>query len=293
MLSRSRPALPRVLAAAGCCGTGRELARFGDLTELDAVLVGPVGAGSVTTSAPPVRLAASPGGVVHQPATLVPVGCFATEHLPWLAARGIPVVCAVRAATSGELAEVLTRLRGSLDFGCLVGVEVDLAAAGVTAWPVTVSDAQPGQPHSADPQACLKLMSRAREVLPRDLLLLAKVGMECPDQVAAARSAVAGGAMGIVLSGAVPAHPAGSLLSGPAVAPVTLGAVHRLREAMAQGRVPDVPVVAGGGVHDTRSVRAVLAAGAAAVQVGTALLADPTALWRLHREVVEVMEETA
>ncbi|NLG22497.1 MAG: dihydroorotate dehydrogenase, partial [Actinomycetales bacterium] len=39
-----RRPLPRVTAAAGCGGSGRELARFGDLAALDAVLVGPVGA---------------------------------------------------------------------------------------------------------------------------------------------------------------------------------------------------------------------------------------------------------
>jgi dihydroorotate dehydrogenase len=44
-------------------------------------------------------------------------------------------------------------------------------------------------------------------------------------------------------------------------------------------------------VHDRESIRAVLAAGASAVQVGTAVLADPGVLWRLHRDSVAATEE--
>lgn len=290
MVSRGRPAVPRVLPAAGCAGTGRELARFGDLTELDAVLVGPIGTGAHPMDCRAVELRATPGGLVHGRAPEEPVGQVVAEHLPWLRARGVRVLCAVRGTTSGETGGIVTRLRGSLDFDCVLGVEVDLTAPGVPGRSTGTEDGTVPT-HSADPQACLKLMSRVREVLPRGLLLTAKIGMECPDQVAAARSAIAGGAMAIVLSGAVPAHPPGSLLTGPAVTAVTLGAVHRLRAAMAHGRVPEVPVVACGGVHDRESIRAVLTAGASAVQVGTAVLADPGVLWRLHRDSVGATEE--
>src|SRR5699024_1502560 len=83
-----------------------------------------------------------------------------------------------------------------------------------------------------------------------------------------------------VLSGAVPALGPGSYLVGPAVAPVTLGLVRAIREAMAAGRIPQVPLVAVGGVHDAASALAARRAGARSVQVGSGLLGDPELLWR-------------
>src|SRR5690606_19960551 len=100
--------------------------------------------------------------------------------------------------------------------------------------------------------------------------------------VAAARAAVAGGATALVLCGAVPAHPEGSWLAGPAVAPVTERLVAEVTAATGQGRVPDVPLVAGGGVVDTETALRMLRLGARGVQLGTALLADPDLLWRVH-----------
>jgi dihydroorotate dehydrogenase (NAD+) catalytic subunit len=261
-----RHAVPRAVPAAGCGGTGPELARFGDLTELDGVLIGPVGAppgpGRVTT---PPRLRPVPGGVVHAQASVLAAEQVAGHQLPWLRARGVKVTVAVRGRSGGELADHASRLRRSLDFEAVAGVEIDLR----------------GEP-SADPQVCLKLLARLRESLPRDLPLTAKLGPECPDLVAAARAAVAGGAVALVLAGAVPAYPEGRWLAGPAVLPVTEGLLQRLTDAIAQGRVPDVPLVAGGGVHDEASALRLRGLGAAGVQLGTALLADPGLLWRVH-----------
>lgn len=261
-----RHAVPRAVPAAGCGGTGPELARFGDLSELDGVLLGPVGpppgAGRPTSAE---RLRPVPGGAVHAPAAVLSAEEVAGVHLPWLRARGVPVTVAVRGRSGGELADHAARLRRSLDFEAVAGIEVDLR----------------GEP-SADPQVCLKLLARLRESLPRDLSLTAKLGPECPDLVAAARAAVAGGAVALVLSGAVPAYPEGSRLAGPAVGPVTEGLLERLTAAISQGRVPEVPLVAGGGVHDEASALRLRTLGAAGVQLGTALLADPGLLWRVH-----------
>lgn len=260
----TRRAVPRVVPAAGCGGTGQELARFGDPARLDAVLIGPVTTPGGDRSAAP-RLRPVPGGVVHTPALPLRADEVAREHLPWLRARGIRVVAALRGGTGGELAELATVLRRSLDFEAVVGVEVDLR----------------GEP-SRDPQVCLKLLARLRETVPRDLPISAKLGPECPDLVAAARGAVAGGAVALVLCGAVPTHPEGTWLAGPAVAPVTERLVAEVGTAIGQGRVPDVPLVAGGGVVDTASALRMLRLGARGVQVGTALFADPGLLWRVH-----------
>ncbi|WP_114907642.1 hypothetical protein [Ornithinimicrobium murale] len=274
--------LPLVTAAAGCGGTGRELARFGDLATLDAVLLGPVGLPG--GAAPRASLSASPSGLVHRPAPVLPVDRVTEDLLPWFRARGLRVICAVRGSTTGAVSDTLQRLRRSLDFGCVVGVEIDLAAAREETRPAIggLLGSGPAEPWSADPQACLKLLSVAREQLPRDLLLQAKLGGECPDPVATARAAVGGGARALVLSGAVPAVGPQQHLVGPAIGPVTLGLVTALRTAMAAGRVPPVPLAAVGGVHDGPTSLAARRAGADGVQVGCGILTDPEALWRVH-----------
>lgn len=269
-----RVVVPRAVPAAGCGGTGAELARFGDLAALDAVLIGPVAVAGVTGNPPPPVLRPVPGGLAHTPARPFAVHEVAGEHLPWLGARGVRAVVALRAGTGGELAELAAGLRRGLDFDAVAGVEVDLR----------------GEP-SRDPQVCRKLLARLRESLPRDLPIAAKLGPEGPDPVAAARAAVAGGAVTLVLAGGVPAHPEGAWLVGPAVLPVTERLVTGMAAAIAQGRVPDVPLVAGGGVTDPGSAVRLLDLGAAGVQVGTALLADPGVLWPIHTAVADARRD--
>ena len=308
------PRVPLVTAAAGCGGSGRELARFGDLSHLDAVHLGPVVARPtaeepVTGGAPsPSRLSGAPGpsrrdggavpqrsrllptpsGLVHRPAPGLPVGHVVQDLLPWFRARGLQVILAVRGSTVGDVVVTLQALRRSLDFSAVAGVEVDLATSRQESLPAIggLTTTAPATAWSADPQACLKLLAAAREQLPRDLLLLAKLGGECPDPVATARGAVGGGARALVLSGSVPAMAEGQHLVGPATAVITLGLVTRIRAAILAARVPDVPLVAVGGVRDPQSALAARAAGAAGAQLGSALFADPAVLWEVHAALV-------
>ena len=66
-------------------------------------------------------------------------------------------------------------------------------------------------------------------------------------------------------------------LSGPAIKPVALRIVYEVAQ------VVDIPIVAIGGVSELSDVLDFLAVGAVAVQVGTALFADPTLPVRLDR----------
>ena len=68
-------------------------------------------------------------------------------------------------------------------------------------------------------------------------------------------------------------------LSGPAIKPVALRIVYEVAQ------VVDIPIVAIGGVSELADVLDFLAVGAVAVQVGTALFADPTLPVRLVDEL--------
>lgn len=71
----------------------------------------------------------------------------------------------------------------------------------------------------------------------------------------------------------------GGGLSGPAIHPVAVRAVHDVRAAL-----PDAHIVGVGGISSGRDALEMMRAGARAVQVGTASFADPGATWRIARE---------
>jgi dihydroorotate dehydrogenase (NAD+) catalytic subunit len=74
----------------------------------------------------------------------------------------------------------------------------------------------------------------------------------------------------------------GGGLSGPAVHPVAVRAVHDVHAAL-----PDLPIVGVGGVRSGEDAVELLLAGAAAVQVGTASFADPRACSKVLRGLRE------
>jgi len=72
----------------------------------------------------------------------------------------------------------------------------------------------------------------------------------------------------------------GGGLSGAAIHPVAVRAVHDVRAAL-----PDLPIIGVGGVTNAASAIELLVAGASALQVGTATFADPRAPQRVLEEV--------
>jgi dihydroorotate dehydrogenase (NAD+) catalytic subunit len=75
-------------------------------------------------------------------------------------------------------------------------------------------------------------------------------------------------------------------LSGPALKPIALAAVYRVASAM-----PNVPVMGVGGISSGTDAVEFLLAGAWAVQVGTALLVDPSAPVEIARGILAYLRE--
>ncbi|WP_151523248.1 nitronate monooxygenase [Serinicoccus kebangsaanensis] len=250
--------LPRVWIAPGAVDDVRGLLRFGSLDRL-LVPVGPVVAEHAGAAAPGPALVhgPGPGGVEHDAARGIPL-LEAVDRLRWCATRGLRTVVVVRGQTPSEPAALAGRLCRGLEGDAVGAVEVDLRAA--------------------DDQQALKVMARLREETPRDLLLLARLSALQADLVGVARGAVAGGAGAVVVCGSVPLG-RGRWWSGPSTGAISRSGVQALAQAAQEQRWPPVPMVAAGGVHDPDSADAALAAGAVAVQLGTALWADPTVLW--------------
>lgn len=253
-MRRGEP-LPPVWLAPGAVDDPRGLLRLGPL---DGIPV-PVGPVTADPHPGPVVRSVGVGGVEHarHPGYAVDA---ALDLLQWCSGRGLSAVLSVRGSRTGDLAAVVAAVRRSLDADAVGAVEVDL--------------------RGADDQTALKAMARVREETSRDLLLLARLSALQPGLVSAARGAVAGGAGAVVVCGSVDLGQ-GRWWSGPSTAAVCRAGVRALAEAAGEHRWPAVPLVAAGGVHDPASARAALDAGAAAVQLGTALWADPTLLWTI------------
>jgi dihydroorotate dehydrogenase (NAD+) catalytic subunit len=130
-----------------------------------------------------------------------------------------------------------------------------------------------------------------------DLPVLVKLSPNVPDVTVIARAVVDAGADALTLSNTIPAmridvaarKPVlGAItggLSGPALRPIAVALVYRTVQAV------NVPVIGVGGIFCARDALEYLMAGATAVQVGSANLADPRAAFRILGELQAYLGE--
>lgn len=137
---------------------------------------------------------------------------------------------------------------------------------------------------SGEPYQAASLVGAVARDLPRGIPVLAKLRPDLLRVVETAHAVLDAGAGALVIGDALPAalpdgRPAG--LSGPAIRPVALRCVTEVRSAL-----PQADLVGAGGITTVADARSFLEAGAVAVQVGTALLHDPTTAARLVAELM-------
>ncbi len=263
-----------VLVASGCGGTGRELSPY--LGEPGLAGLGAFVTRSLTmnprTGGRSPRLAETPSGLLWSATMPNPgVDLFLATELPWLLRHGARVVVSIVGATMGEYAELARRLGRSPGVSA---IEVNLAAPD----PTGVLDVR-------EPFHAAGVVSAVHRDLPRGIPVLAKLRPDLTRLVETARAVVDAGADAVVVGGAHPAahadgRPAG--LSGPAIRPLALRCVTAVHEAL-----PDAAVIGAGGISDLSDARSFLDAGAVALQIGSALLHDPTTAARLAADLTE------
>lgn len=261
-----------VMVASGCGGTGRELAPYVGLDGLPFVTR------SLTLDArhghEGPRLEESPSGLVHVTGSRnAGLAAFLADELPWLVRAGARVHVSLVGSSLGEYAELARRVGRAPG---LAGVEINISSPDPAG--TDLFDAR-------EPFHAGSVVSAVRREVPSDLPVLAKLRPDVFRVVETTRAVVEAGATAVVLGNSLPAaladgRPAG--LGGPAVRPVALRCVREVSAAL-----PDVPVVGAGGVAQAADVHAFLAAGAVAVQVGTALLHDPTTVARIVHDLEE------
>ncbi len=281
-----------VMTASGCAANGKELARFFDVDRLGAFVTKTVMAQPRSGRGTP-RMAETPSGMLNSIGLQGPgIAAFCAGDLPMLKDLGARVLVSIAGGPSTEFADVAAHLRESAAFDCVVGVEVNISCPNV---------ANRGQVFACDPLSSAKVVALVREQLPRDTPVIAKLSPDVTDIVSIAQSCVKAGATGLTmintLLGVVidtetlrPAlYAVTGGLSGPAIRPVAVRAVWQVAAAMREGRLPTVPIIGVGGVRTGRDALELVAAGAAAVQVGTATFNDPTAPVRVLEELAALV----
>ena len=274
-----------VLSAAGCGGSGRELAQFFDLAKLGA-FVTPSIMLEPRAGRPLPRAAETPSGLLG--ATGLPgpgLTAFLGKDLPWLVKQGARTVVSIAGNTVDEYAEVGRRLQ---DAPGVTAVEVNLACPNAE---------DRGVIFAAHADASAEVVRAVRAHTRHDVPVIAKLSPDVTDIVTMALACVDAGADALAVINSVlgmtidtgPARPAppGVLvggLSGPAIHPIAVRCVYDVHAAL-----PKVPIVGVGGVAGGLDALEFVLAGASAVGVGTALLHDPSAPTRILKELEDAL----
>jgi dihydroorotate dehydrogenase (NAD+) catalytic subunit len=195
---------------------------------------------------------------------------FLAEHLPRLRELGIPLWVSVGGFCASDYADTCAALEA------VEAIELNLSCPNVD--------------EAADSAAEIVGACRRATALP----LYAKLSAAHPDVVAVARAVAAAGADGLSLVNTlrglavdprtlqpVLARATGGL-SGPALKPVALAAVHACYAAT------QLPIVGMGGVTCGQDVVELVACGASQVALGTVLFGDPGAPSRIREELSAV-----
>jgi dihydroorotate dehydrogenase (NAD+) catalytic subunit len=283
-----------LMTASGCAANGRELHRFFDIAELGAFVTKTVLADPRSGRGTP-RMAETPSGMLNSIGLQGPgIADFARGDLVWLRSVGARVVVSIAGNTAGEFADVAAVLRESPAFDAVVGVEVNISCPNV---------ANRGLVFACDPLSSARVIALVREELPRSTPVFAKLSPDVTDIVEIARACVKAGADGLTMINTLLAmvidtdllrpQVAGVTggLSGPAIRPVAVRAIWQVRAAMIEGRMPAVPIIGVGGVRTGDDALQLVAAGASAIQVGTATFNDPAAPIRVASELAAALQD--
>ncbi len=263
-----------LMTASGTAGHGDELARYFDLSRLGAVVVKSLSADPWAGNPSP-RVHQTAGGMINSVGLQGPgVAAWRAEELPALLATGASVVASIWGRTVDDYRRAAEALADAPEG--LVAVEVNLSCPNLD-----------GGAHlfAHDPDATTAVLAATSTIgLPR----WAKLSPNTDRLVEVATAAAEAGADAVTLVNTVmgmavdvatrrPVLGAGKGgLSGPAIHPVAVRAVHDVHSAL-----PGLPIVGVGGVSTVEDVVELLLVGASAVQIGTATFADPRTAIRL------------
>jgi dihydroorotate dehydrogenase (NAD+) catalytic subunit len=277
-----------ILTASGCAGYGEELGTVAgfDMARLGGFLCKSISREPMPGNPPP-RVTETPGGMLNS------IGLqngglahFIAHDLPGYRDYPCPVIGSIFGNQRADYIEIAQRLEAE-HAGALAAVELNISCPNTE---------HGGLEFGAEPAVVESLVRDVRAVTA--LPLIVKLSPNVTDIREPARAAAAGGADALTVSNTFLGtginwktrrsrlHRGVGGLSGPAVKPLVLFAVQRVRRAL-----PDMPILASGGAKTADDVLEFAVAGADAVQVGTAAMVSPMCLNRLVDEIAAKLDE--
>ena len=275
-----------VLTASGCAAAGRELNQFFDVTSLGAVVTKSIMA-NPRSGRPTPRMAETPSGMLNSIGLQGPgIDSFIAEDLAWLHKFGARVVVSIAGGHTDEFVAVARKLAGH---PVVAALEVNISCPNVESR---------GQVFACDALASSRVISAVRRAADPAQPVFAKLSPDVTDIVHIARACADAGAdgfslintlLGMVIDTDTLAPALGGEtggLSGPAIRPVAVRCVWQVRRAL-----PHLPIIGMGGIRTGLDALQFVLAGAAAVEVGTAVFGDPSAPARVLGELETALDE--
>jgi len=258
-----------ILAASGTFGYGLEFSSLVDLNSIGGFVTKGLSREPIE-GAPGPRLFVTPSGMLNAVGLQnIGVRAFVAEKLPLLRKFDTTVIANVFGYAVEDYAEVIRVLE---DAEGLAAYELNISCPNVQ---------KGGMQFGGDPGLAAEVIGMARKAAVRRPLWV-KLSPLVTDITLIARAAEEAGADAFTVANTYPAMAVDSQnatsrlgsstggLSGPAIKPITLRLVWETYKAVKS------PIIGLGGIETAQDVLEYLSVGAAAVQVGTAMFADPT-----------------
>jgi dihydroorotate dehydrogenase (NAD+) catalytic subunit len=275
-----------VLTASGCAAAGRELSQFFDVSRLGAVVTKSIMA-APRSGRPTPRMAETPSGMLNSIGLQGPgIDAFLANDLAWLERHRARVIVSIAGGHTDEFVAVTRKLAGH---PAVAALEVNISCPNVE---------NRGQVFACDALASARVIGAVRRAADPAQPVFAKLSPDVTDIVHIARACADAGVdgfslintlLGMVIDTDTLAPALGGVtggLSGPAIRPVAVRCVWQVHAAL-----PHLPIIGMGGIRIGLDALQFVLAGAAAVEVGTAVFGDPSAPMRVLTELAAALDE--
>lgn len=271
-----------VIAASGTFAFGEEYAAFLDVSALGGIALKAL-TPEVRPGNPPIRIAETPSGILNSVGLQNPgVDAFISGILPRIRRFDTVKIANVAGRTEEDYYTVIEKLNDT---------EIDMFELNVSCPNVK----QGGVTFGTDPDSMAAIVAGAKTRAKKPLIvkltpnvtniaLMAKTAEDAGADAVSLVNTFTAMAINAKTRRPVLANVTGGL-SGPAIKPIALRMVHEVYRAVS------IPIIGMGGIMTGEDAAEFLLAGASALMVGTATVAEPDAMIRILGELNKFLDE--
>lgn len=273
-----------VIAASGTFAFGEEYAAFLDVSALGGIALKAL-TPEIRPGNPPIRIAETPSGILNSVGLQNPgVDAFISGILPRIRRFDTVKIANVAGRTEEDYYTVIEKLNDT---------EIDMFELNVSCPNVK----QGGVTFGTDPNSMAAIVAGAKARAKKPLIvkltpnvtniaLMAKTAEDAGADAVSLVNTFTAMAINAKTRRPVLANVTGGL-SGPAIKPIALRMVHEVYKAIS------IPIIGMGGIMTGEDAAEFLLAGASALMVGTATVAEPDAMIRILGELNKFLDENS